>query len=501
VVSTSFDAKITGRAGGKTTFTGFYRFNDRDNQTPVHIFQFADAEEPISPNTNFSASNPLGALLANNANANRPYSRKTNLATLEADYKLAADQSVKGGYAYERNHRWCGGSWIDCADTSITNEHTLKAEWRADFGSRVNARVSYGYGMRRTPSYNENAFLALVPYAGVSPTAATGGATALSFMTDNGWNGWGPALGYAATTGNMNLFFPSNNALANALYVNANRISELQGMRRYYVADRNRNRLRSGLNWQATDAFSLQGGVDFTLDDYTDAKYGLQSSDLWSTSIDGTYAVAEGLTAAAYYNYQHQRGITAGNTYTANSNTSSVNGFTALSGNGCDGYTTLLQRNNNNKLDPCLDWTANMLDQAHTFGFTLAKTADRGDLTADAIYSRAETTNDVTGGSWVNNLLALPGAPAGTIAAYFIPATALPAVTARSIEFRLNARIKVDARQSVRFIYSYLRLSNVDWQYDGMQIGAATLSGVLPTNETAFNDSAHIFAASYVIRF
>ena len=51
--------------------------------------------------------------------------------------------------------------------------------------------------------------------------------------------------GYGATTGNMNTFFPSNNALANAMYANNNRISELPGMRRYYVADRNRNKIRA----------------------------------------------------------------------------------------------------------------------------------------------------------------------------------------------------------------------------------------------------------------
>ena len=78
-------------------------------------------------------------------------------------------------------------------------------------------------------------------------------------MNANGWNGWGPALGFAATTGNMNLFFPSNNALANALYANNNRISELPGMRRYYVADRNRDKVRALVDWQATDAAVVPG--------------------------------------------------------------------------------------------------------------------------------------------------------------------------------------------------------------------------------------------------
>ena len=64
--------------------------------------------------------------------------------------------------------------------------------------------------------------------------------------------------------------------------------------------------------------------------------------------------------------------MTAGNTYTANSNVASITngqpGAVGLSGNTCDGYTTLQQRNNNNKLDPCLDWSADRLDKAHTSG-------------------------------------------------------------------------------------------------------------------------------------
>src|SRR5213078_2513865 len=114
-----------------------------------------------------------------------------------------------------------------------TNEHTLRVDWRASAGQTVSARAGYAYSSRRAPNYNENAFLALVPYANVAPAAAANGMTAYAFMTANGWTAYGPALGYAATTGNMNIFFPSNNALANAMYANNNRISELPGMRRY----------------------------------------------------------------------------------------------------------------------------------------------------------------------------------------------------------------------------------------------------------------------------
>jgi MtrB/PioB family decaheme-associated outer membrane protein len=503
VVSSGFNAKLTSKVGKNLNLNAAYKFDDRDNRTAVHIYQYADAEEAPVVSTLFTANagNPLGAVLAQNANANRPYSKKVNQANANAELAVSKSEWVKAGYDFERINRACTGSWIDCADAGLTSEHRFRAGWRMNFGGTVNARIDYAYSQRRTPNYNENAFLALVPYANVSPTTATGGATALSFMLANGWNGWGPALGFATTTGNNNVFFPSNNALANAAYANNNRISEIQGLRRSYVSDRNRSRTRTALNWQATDALSFQVGADVTSDDYTDATYGVQSGKNWATNLDGTYAVGDGISVGMFYAFENQRALTAGNSYTANSNTANVNGFTTLSGNACDGYTTLQQRNNNNKLDPCLNWAANMLDRVHTFGFTLAKKTDKLDLSGNLVYARARTTNDVSGGNWANNLLALPGAAAGTVAAFFITATPLPAVTTNTAELRLNAKYTIRANQSLRVVYSYMRMRSVDWAYDGMQIGAATLSGVLPTNETAFNFGVHVVGVAYVIGF
>jgi MtrB/PioB family decaheme-associated outer membrane protein len=502
VVSSAFRATLTSR-WRQVSLVGRYRFTERDNKTGVHIFQFADADDTpvLNPNFPASAANSLGAVLAQNANANRPYSNRNNLAGLDADYQFSKGQWIEGGYDFERIDRWCNASWISCVDAAVTNENRLRGEWRANIGESLNARAEYTFAARRAPLYNDNAFLALVPYGGVSPAGATGGATALSFMLANGFSPWGPPLGFSPTTGNMNLFFPLNNALANATYANNNRISEIIGLRRYYVSDRNRNKVRSALDWQATQAVSFEVGVDYTGDDYLGARYGLQSSKGLGIDLDGSYTAGGGVTADVFYNFQRQRGITNGNTYTANSNTANVNGFTALSGNTCDSFTTLQQRNNNNKIDPCLDWSANMRDRTHTLGATLARRTDKLTLSGDVIAAWERSTNDVSGGSWANNPLALPGAPAGTIAAFFIPATPLPIVTTNSLELRLNGTYAVAAHQSLRLIYAYLRMRSADWSYAGMDTGPGTVAGLLPSNELPFNYGVHVVGVSYVITF
>ena len=164
-------------------------------------------------------------------------------------------------------------------------------------------------------------------------------------------------------------------------------------MRRYFVADRNRNKVRTLLNWQATERLSFQGGVDFTGEHYPTSIYGVQDAKIWAVNLDGTYALADDLSANVFYTYENQRSITAGNTYTANSNVASIAnsqpGVVGLSGNSCDSYTTLQQRNNNNKLDPCLDWSANMLDKVNTLGVGLRKQASKLDLTGNLIFTRA----------------------------------------------------------------------------------------------------------------
>jgi MtrB/PioB family decaheme-associated outer membrane protein len=501
VVSTAFNVKLTSRPTKKLNLTAAYKFDDRDNRTAVHIFQYGDAGDVPSANASFpaGAANPLGAVIAQNANANRPYSKRQNEFSADADYSLAPGQWIKAGYTFQRIDRECPGSWITCADAALTNEQTARAEWRASAGSAWTARVGYEYSQRRTPDYNENAFLALVPYANVAPAGQA--MSALQAMSTYGLTGYGPIAGYNAGVFVNNVFFPSNNALPNTLYANNNRISELVGMRRYYVSDRNRNKVRSMVTWTATDALTVQAGLDYNRDQYPDATYGLQQSRTWTANFDGSYALANNFSADVYYTYELLGNGTAGNSYTANSNSANVNGFAGLSGNACDGYSTLQQRNNNNKLDPCLNWFGDMADHVHTVGLGLRGRIGKLDVTADIMSSQASSTNSVTGGNWANNVLALPGAAAGTAAAFFIPATAMPAVTAHVSEVRLDAKYPIARAQSIRLLYSYMRTNSADWIYEGMQMGFGTPSGVLPTSEQAFAYSVHVFAVSYAIRF
>jgi putative beta-barrel porin MtrB/PioB len=265
------------------------------------------------------------------------------------------------------------------------------------------------------------------------------------------------------------------------------------------MADRKRNRLRAAFDWQPTASLALQANLDYRKDDYTDSRYGLIGSRDWAGSLEGSYVPREDLNFTLFFTHEDQRANSAGNTYTANSAAANVNGFTAISG-GC--FATIALRNASNKIDPCLDWFTEMTDKTDTYGLTAEHKnllASKLDIGAEVVFSRARSDNGVSGGNYANNPLAVTGATGVTVAAYYIPATALPTVLTNSVELRLNARYALSSASTLRLAYIYGDLTTNDYAYQGMQFGG--LSGVLPSLETAPHYTVHVIALSYAHRY
>ena len=176
-----------------------------------------------------------------------------------------------------------------------------------------------------------------------------------------------------------------------------------------------------------------------------------------------------------------------------------VAGFTAISG-GC--FATIALRNASNKIDPCLDWAAGMVDKTDLYGFSFERKqlfTSKLDLGGQAIVMRARTDNNVVGGNYANNPFAVTGAAAGTTASYFIPAAPLPTVTTNSVEIRLHVSYAFSAAAHLKVSYLHAQLAATDYAYDGLQLGG--LAGVLPTSEIAPRYSVNVFGVSYVQRF
>ncbi|WP_395700027.1 MtrB/PioB family decaheme-associated outer membrane protein [Aquabacterium sp.] len=503
VVTRAANLKFSSRPIKDLDLHAAYKFDERDNRSAVHTYGFYDAGEPkASAASVFQAYFPGVSLGANtNLNANRPYSRRVNQLDLGADYRLSRGQALKAELESQQIDRYCSGSWIDCVDAHTTKENTLRLEWRLSGWHTLNARVGLAHG-ERTVNYNEDAWLALVPAATLSPTGAPNGATAYGTLQLLGLTGYGPVSGLnpLPTAGSAAaFFFANNNALANALYGNQNRISELPGMRRYNMADRTRDKARAGLEWQPDEKLSLQATLDLNQDEYRHSVYGLQRARSQALNLDGSYALSENTSLNAFFTHEEQTSHSAGNTYTANSTAANVSGFTAIL-NGC--FATIALRNASNKVDPCLDWSAEMRDRVDTLGASFTQRGlmgDRLELNGSLSFSRARSSNDVAGGNYANNPLAVTGAAAGTVAAYYIAAAPLPLVKTQTTELQFGARFAIDKQQALRVGYRYQHMRSSDWAYDGLQFGG--LSGVLPTNETAPSYTVHTVGLSWLYSF
>ena len=510
VVTSMVNAKLTATRGKKWNFLAAYKFDNRDNQTPVNIYLFQDANEPKSGTSPFAGRNGLPAALGSNTNIynNRAYSRLIHLANLQAEYGLTKGQYLQAGYDWQRINRSCSGSWINCADAPVTNENTLRAEWRKSMGS-LTARLGYAFSSRRG-DYDENAFLALVPMANFVPA---GGATVsvLGYLRQTGLTAFGPVAGFPSTplTGDAAIFSPNNNIVPQALYGSRNNINEIPGFRRYFVADRNRNRVRSNFEWQATQKFSFTGTGELTDDDFLNSKLGLKRGTYWAATLDANYAPDENFVVDLFYTYDNQRFGSAGDAYGSNSSVASQPATqpanTVVSG-GC--FSTVLAKNLNAKIDPCLNWFKNNRDKIDTLGFTIRrknlKLASRKlELADELIFTRARTSTGVGGGSYVNNPLALappaPPLPAGTPAVFFIPASDYPLLRNDEFSVRPTATYAITKAAQLQGFYWFQRLMATDWAYLGMQFGTGT--NYIPTNEKAPSYNVHVAGVSLTYTF
>jgi hypothetical protein len=273
------------------------------------------------------------------------------------------------------------------------------------------------------------------------------------------------------------------------------------------MADRDRDKVRSSINWQASERVSVQGALDYNKDNYKNSVFGLTDAQSWALNLDGTFAVNDALSASAYYTYEDQRSQSAGASYASGTITNAA--FVGQAGNslvsgGC--FSTVTLKNQNAKIDPCLNWSTDMRDKVDTFGAAFnyrGLMGGRLDLLGDLIYTHARTNNDVRGGQYVNNPFAAaapaPALPAGTPAVFFIPGTALPTVTTKTVEFRLSGLYAIDPQSAVRVAYWFQRLTSNDYSFEGMQYG--TITSVIPTNEQPFSYRVHVIGVSYLYQW
>jgi len=440
VVNTNFTATLTSRPMKELGITAQYKYEDRDNQTPSQNFFIAGGD----------------AAGATSLFTNRPLDFRTNQFNLDADWAFAPRQAIKFGYEWKEVKRSVDSTPPPPAelespfDADRTTENTVRAEYRNTMSQRVNGRLIYAYSQRRASEFEEES---LLPQVTVPP-------------------------------------FPAADAA-------------LPGFKPFYLAPRDRNKVRGILNMQATDQLAFETRVDYIHDKYTDSQYGLQKMESLAINLDAGYAYNDRTSFNAFYTYEDKKSnlsslvIGRGNSTTIldpPANTNPCTGYFAAAGHLPSDLGT----------DPCRQWMQEQADKVHTFGVSakvLGLFSERFDLLADLTYSYARTPISVSGGAYFGNGSTAPGPAFNNI---FIGAQNLPDATTQYLQLRLEGTYALDKVSAIRLVYIYGHMKTNDWQWDAYTnsslgvLAVPTFPGPMMTSP---DYNVNVVGLSYVYRF
>ncbi len=530
IITKSFDIKLNYHPAPKWNYDVTYKYDDRDNRTPVNTYMWSDAggKNFIGGGTspfNGATGVPAGPIYSGaNIVANRPYSKQISQLDLDADYAIARGQSIKAGAQWQAIDRRCAGTWIDCSFADTSRETTGKLEYRYRSEGPLSGRLGIDRG-QRVVDYNSNAWMSLVPALGatnLTSLAANGyGGSVLGFLNAHGLTPYGLPIGSTASSGftgsnlaiyNL-LFGATNGGLSSAYYANANVTQNWPGLDIYNMANRTRDRVRGAIDWQASERFTVQTGFDYRHDNYPDSVYGLQKSTSWALNLDGDFNASEDLTLSAYFSHEDQRNDSAGNSATngapgaasagtaytqVTGATTSTTGTNSTISGQCTGDPGLLT---GPKIASCTGWQSEMRDRTDTLGLAFAKkhlVVRPLSLAGNVSYSHAVSGNAMTGGFYYANSLApyLAGVPA----LYYINAAALPDIVTSTVQLHLTGSYQVTKSGTVRVAYSFSQMHVNDYEY-GTTSAANTASSVIPVMAQAPDYKVSVVGLSYLFTF
>jgi MtrB/PioB family decaheme-associated outer membrane protein len=403
-----------------------YKYDDRDNRSPQNTYLVATSPDNPSPVTVASVA----------ARINPVVSKTTNQLNLDADYALTDSMWLKAGYDRQQ---------IDRTETENdkTTENTYRVEYRLNASETVTGRIGYSYSARRGDYQQYAAYLATQTPAYVATTAwEAAGLT--PFGTD----------GPYTTTG----YIPQLSG------------TDILGLRRFFLADRNRDKVRSSISFQATEAFSVQAGLDYNRDTYENSLFGLQEAKSWAPLLDVTYAAGHNFAVSAFYTREDIRSIQDGRSWTGASATVPLG-----------------------KIDPRRDWSADVNDKVDTVGLALdymGLLSGKLGLDGNLVYSRGRTLIGVTGNSTAT-VLGVPNT--------FVAAQSLPDVSSKTVTLTLNGRYQVSDAVFIRLGYIYWDITSSDYALDG--VAPTTLQSYLGPNESSPTNKVHLIGLSCSYRF
>lgn len=273
---------------------------------------------------------------------------------------------------------------------------------------------------------------------------------------------------------------------------------------RFNMTDRNRDKFRAAADWQATEQLNLTLTLDVNSDRYRTGEnpvggydLGLRNARSRVWNLDGVYRVTDAINLTGFYTREDKASLLAGSA----NNAAAANTMVAM-------------------------WMVDMKDKVDTlgFGFKASEVGGKWDLSGDYVKSNATSPYGLFASSTLSFSTTTTN-PTALLTANAFGNYAFPDTYEKSDMLRFGAKYPIDKNSSLRFGYSYQKLSSADpLRYNGLQTGTATsaTSGsgtatvnggnvtatqvytnqqLFPTNEQAPNYKIQSFSVTYIYSF
>ena len=427
VNNTYLYARLTSQPMQKLRVNAAYRYDDRDNKTPIQSFLVTTGDLAGASNlTTFE---------------NEPINRRAQTFSVDGEYSLGPGAAVRAEYERQDIRRWSSAEESPFRAEN-TYEDTFRIEYRRTLSDTVSGRFSYAYSDRRRSDYEAS--------PGVAPPA--------------------PAEGLAP------------------------------GFEHFFLSHRNRDKLRSQLNWQASETVGVQATLDYNRDKY-DPQLGLREMRNWLFGLDGSMQANDNLVFNAYYTYEDGRHELDAFAIPRASATSVVVPHTP------DGTCAPYSNRSGTvpadaATDPCRFWSEVEADKVHTLGLGAVYRglmSGRLDLSGELSYSYAKTPISVSGGTYFSNGVA--NSATGNV---YVPAQNLPDITTKLTQLRLVGTYSIDKQSTIRAQYIYGYLSSSDWAYDAYAnslLGVTAVTNYIGPGMTSPDYHVNVVSVSYIYRF
>lgn len=333
---------------------------------------------------------------------NLPYSVTQHKVDLDAGYRVLPSTKVSAGYTYDYKYR-------DYQEVYTTADNTFRGKVRTTPMAELSGWVEYAYSFRTNSKYRFDK-----PFLDSDPNAV--------------------ASDIATDQQNPNL-------------------------RKFYLADRDRNQVRGVLSYTPTPKVGLTLDTSFMNDNYAKSELGLQDAQTLATTLDASYTPNKDISGRAFFTYEQLNYQQFGCSFSPAGSTRCVDPATA----------------------PSWSWAYNTDNTVYTAGLeTTWHVNEQLDVGADYLFTRAITSIDVHAGSNLNT-------------------DNFPNLKSTRHRVGFHADYKLREQFTARFAYLFEHLDTADWAVNGVH--PDTISNVITMGDDSPDYNANVFGISLIYKF